>query len=126
MKHCGCGARLGKNNQSGLCRSCAARLRYRDPAARAAMSAAKRAALKDPAKRSRVVSAATVTLEKVRDRPKRKRGYYLNRVPRERRPEYLRLRAMLGADEAYRIICEDERMQVRRRMRVAQTPQMGT
>lgn len=46
----------------GRCKSCAAKARYRDPAARQRMSVAKKRALADPAKRERVASAASANL----------------------------------------------------------------
>lgn len=46
----------------GRCRSCAAKARYSDPAARRVMSEAKKRALLDPVKRERVSSTASTNL----------------------------------------------------------------
>ncbi len=126
MSACGCGKAIHRYSRSGLCKSCAAKRRYMDPAERQKMSDIKKEALKDPEKRSRVREAASRNLSEYRARTDKKtrkkvrRGFYW-KVPPSRRGEYEHLRKVqrFGAAEAYRIIDEDERKKVHRAMGIA-------
>lgn len=100
------------NVASVRCKSCAGKAKYRDPAAREAMSKAKRKALTDPAKRARVVAAAQHNLRewhRTTDRDwsawhRANRIAMLSWLPADRRADYDALRLKVGAKEARRIL----------------------
>lgn len=115
-----CAKAIGE--KSTRCKSCAARNKYRDPAARQKMREAKLASLAaDPAQLAVLRQNGLIGLRKVHERNRndpmfgeRQRERALRGIPRERWSEYRRYRRMLGAAEARRIIDADLRADVRR------------
>lgn len=135
MTTCGCGETIGNRSKSGRCGSCSAQIaakrRYINNDERAKMSAVKISALQDAEKRKRVADAARKNLILARaainhGSQRRVRGF-LGKVPESRRAEYLRLRksGRMSAEEAYRMIEDDERQKVKRRMGLASEPKTG-
>lgn len=104
--------------ESKRCKSCAARHKYRDPAAREKMRQAKlRSLAENPEQLAHLKEVGRAQLVKVHARMQAvgwpKRGISL-RVPEDRRAEFDKLRRRFGSKEALRIILEDIAAQQRR------------
>lgn len=98
------------------CKSCAAKHKYSDPAARAAMSQAKLRSLAErPAQLAHLRAIGADTFHKMHAHM-RVHGYRGNAkyVPPHRLEDYDKLRKKLGAGRALTLILEDERIKVRR------------
>ena len=109
-------------NSRGRCKTCAAKAKYADPAARKAMSVAKLRALECPEKRQRVSAAAAENLRswhRSNDRDwsqwhKDRHQRSLSWCPQDRLADYRALLGLVGAVEAKRMMVEDIALTARR------------